>query len=107
MADNFAFHFIFLSLAIVAYLAFFVLVVAATRALTAQKVSYFRIALIGVVAVALVGTWIAVGVGRDAAASSGAAACQVICLLGLIALFCTFRFELPGASLSVVLIGQL
>jgi hypothetical protein len=74
MADNFAFHFVFLTVAIVAYLAFFVLVVAATRALTAQKLSYFRIAIIGVVAVALVGIWIAVGVGRDVAASFGVAA---------------------------------
>jgi hypothetical protein len=102
MADNFSGHFVFLSLAVVAYLVFFVIVVAATREMAAPMVSWFRIAIIAIVAVALVGLWVAVGAGRAAGASIGAAICEALCLLGPIAFFCTFRFEFIGIVLNVV-----
>jgi hypothetical protein len=105
IADSFACHFTFFSLAVAAYLAFFAIVVVATRQTTAPKVSYFRIAIIGGMAAALVGLWIAIGAVRVAGASSAAAACEGLCFIGPIAFFWTFRFEIHAVLLNVVLVG--
>jgi hypothetical protein len=104
MADSVFCHFFFLSLALVSYAAFFAIVVVATRSMVPATLSYARWGIVATMAAALLGLWTTLGAGGSAA-STAAAVCEGLCVLALIAFLCTFRFEIPAFTLSVVLLN--